>query len=271
MKLFDTHCHFDSTDPDAIRAILARAAAAGVEKLNAVGGGRAMNEGARVAASLQTGTPAVVTAFGYDMDGVDVGQDDPPADSVETALADFSQQVDALAPAAIGEIGLDYHYFAPPTRERQMRLFAAQLDAARVRNLPVVVHTREAFDDTLGLLKEIPSKGIIHCFTGRVEEARAFLDLGFFISFSGIVTFKAAENVREAARFVPLDRILIETDAPFLAPVPMRGKVNEPAFIRHTCEALAKERGLSADSFADATFANAERALELGRRSPVSR
>ena len=265
MKLFDTHCHFDSSDPDAIRAILARAKEAGVEKLMAVGGGRAMNDGAQKAFALQgEGLPTVVTSFGYDMDGVDVGQDDAPAESVDDALKDVEEKVGSLPLAAVGEIGLDYHYFGPETRDEQMRLFAAQLDAARVRNLPVVVHTREAFSDTLALLKEIPSKGIIHCFTGRVEEARAFLDLGFYISFSGIVTFKAAENVREAARFVPLDRILIETDAPFLAPVPLRGKVNEPAFIRHTCAFLAQERHLPADSFAELTYLNAEHALSLG-------
>ncbi len=264
MRLFDTHCHFDSSDPDAIRAALVRAKEAGVKKLMAVGGGRTANDGAQMAFALPgEGLPAVVTSFGYDMDGVDVGQEDAPRESVDDALKDFSEKADTLPLAAIGEIGLDYHYFGPDTRDRQIRLFAAQLEAASSRRLPVVVHTREAFDDTLSLLKEIPSKGIIHCFTGRVDEAHAFLDLGFYISFSGIVTFKGAENVREAARAVPLDRILVETDAPFLAPVPMRGKTNEPAFVRYTCEALARLRGLSGEAFADLAFSNAERALGL--------
>ena len=115
--------------------------------------------------------------------------------------------------------------------------------------------------DTVALLKEIPSRGIIHCYTGTPEYAKRFLDLGFFISFSGIVTFKPADNVRASARVVPDDRILIETDSPFLAPVPLRGQTNEPAFIVHTCEFLAKLRGVSADDFAELTFENAERIL----------
>ena len=164
------------------------------------------------------------------------------------------------SPAAIGEIGLDYHY-SPETRAAQMKLFAAQLDEARARDLPVVIHTREAAADTIALLKEIPSRGIVHCFTGAPEEAKAYLDLGLYVSFSGIVTFKMAENVRASALVVPDDRILIETDAPFLAPVPLRGNPNEPAFVKHTCEFLAKLRRADPESFAELTFANAERVL----------
>ena len=268
MRLFDTHCHFDAQDPAAIAEILARARAAGVEKLMAVGGSREMNEAANVAYGVQHGEngvgearsdlPTVVTAFGFDMDGVDW---DKPAVSIDSIIRSFDYSI--ISPAALGEIGLDYHYYGPETRAAQMKLFAAQLEEARRRDLPVVVHTREAAADTLALLKEIPSRGIIHCCTGTPDEARAYLDLGFFISFSGIVTFKAADNVRVSARYVPDDRILIETDAPFLAPVPMRGRPNEPAFIRHTCEFLANLRGVPADDFADLTFANAERALSF--------
>ena len=269
MRLFDTHCHFDAKDQAETAAILSRARAAGVEKLLAVGGSREMNEGAVCAAQcaaqtsgMGSGEPGVtvLTAFGYDMDGVDLS--DSSADSVDSIIRSFdSSIVSSSSPAAIGEIGLDYHYYGPETRERQMRLFAAQLEEARRRGLPVVVHTREAADDTLAMLKEIPSRGIIHCFTGTVDEARAYLDLGFYVSISGIVTFKSADNVRAAARYVPDDRVLVETDAPFLAPVPMRGKPNEPGFVRHTCEFVAKLRGLSPDAFAEMTFANAETAL----------
>jgi TatD DNase family protein len=161
---------------------------------------------------------------------------------------------------AIGEIGLDY-YYSPETRQQQMELFASQLEEAKRRDLPVIIHTREAFEDTLALLKEIPSRGVIHCFTGTPEEAEAYLDLGFYISISGIVTFRAADNVRKSALVVPPERILIETDAPFLAPVPMRGKANEPAFIVHTCEFLAKLRGMDVEEFAALTYANGERAF----------
>ena len=251
MKLFDTHCHFERAVPSVIAAVLSRAKAAGVEKVMAVGGSPALNESAALAVEVAAETlavPAVVCAVGLDRD---------------QAGKPFRRVADAEEPAGLaawGEIGLDYHY-SPETRDAQMKLFGEQLEEARRRGLPVVIHTREADDDTLGLLREIPSRGIIHCYTGTPAAARLFLDLGFYISFSGIVTFHAADNVREAALVVPDDRILIETDAPFLAPVPMRGNANEPAFVRHTCEFLAKLRGMPADDFAELTFANAERIL----------
>ena len=263
MRLFDTHCHFESQDAAEIAAILARAKAAGVEKLVAVGGSDALNRAAEVAARVSAqrtenseqrtdaegSLPSVLTAIGYDREQVEKFHNC----SLFTVHCSLRQ-----SPSAIGEIGLDYHY-SPETRAAQMTLFAAQLEEARKRDLPVVIHTREAADDTIGLLKDIPSRGVIHCFTGDPREARAYLDLGFFVSISGIVTFKAAENVRETARCIPDDRIVIETDSPFLAPVPMRGKPNEPSFLRHTCEFLAKLRGLSPTDFAALTFANAER------------
>lgn len=265
MRLFDTHCHFETTDPASVAAILARARAAGVEKLMAVGGSDALNGAAQVAQREgERGTasgdgadgprlPAVLAALGFDREQIDCADSAP--DSISRLFDDS-----VISPAAIGEIGLDYHY-SPETRAAQVRLFAAQLETARARDLPVVIHTREAASDTVGLLKEIPSRGIIHCFTGTPDEARAYLDLGFYVSISGIVTFKAADNVRLSARFVPDDRILIETDAPFLAPVPLRGQVNEPAFLRHTCAFLAALRGQTDEAFAALTFANAEAAL----------
>ena len=240
MKLYDTHCHFEAEDASVIAAIVERARAAGVERMMAVGGSVALNRAAMVAQGLGTRM-----ALGYDRD--QIAAERPPI--VEDAPL-----------AAWGEIGLDYHY-SPETREAQLKLFAEQLEEARRRGLPVVIHTREADDDTLALLREIPSRGIIHCYTGTPEYAKRFLDLGFFISISGIVTFKPADNVRASARVIPDDRILIETDSPFLAPVPLRGQPNEPAFIVHTCEFLAKLRGVSADAFAELTFANAERIL----------
>lgn len=252
MRLYDTHCHFERADPTEIALILERAKAVGVEKLMAVGGSSSLNESAALAVEVAAESvvaPQVVCAVGLDRD--QVGKTCAP-------------QTPSLKPQtslrAWGEIGLDYHY-SPETREQQLALFAEQLEEARRRDLPVVIHTREADDDTVALLREIPSRGIIHCYTGTVEFAKRFLDLGFYISISGIVTFKPAENVREVARILPDDRFLIETDSPFLAPVPMRGNPNEPAFIRQTCEFLANLRGVSADAFADLTFANAESVL----------
>jgi len=251
MKLFDTHCHFEKADVVTIRATLARAKAAGVDALMAVGGSAALNEAACLAQRVASDgplLPRVTRALGFDRD--QVGR---PVD-----FAAVLSQADG--PVALGEIGLDYHY-APETRMQQMKLFADQLELAHARDLPVVIHTREADDDTLALLREIPSRGIIHCYTGTPGAARRFLDLGFYISISGIVTFRAAENVRASARMIPDDRILIETDSPFLAPVPLRGQPNEPAFIAHTCAFLAEMRGMAADDFALLTFANAERVL----------
>ena len=265
MRLYDTHCHFERAVPTEIAAILSRAKAAGVEKLMAVGGSPALNESAALAVEVANEAlvaPKVVCAVGFDREqiGKDRGSGVSPLQSKEELF--FSKSGgDAASPlCAWGEIGLDYHY-SPETREAQLKLFAQQLEEARTRDLPVVIHTREADDDTLALLREIPSRGIIHCYTGTPEYAKRFLDLGFYISISGIVTFKPADNVRASALVIPDDRILIETDSPFLAPVPMRGQPNEPAFIVHTCEYLAKLRGVSADDFAELTFANAERVL----------
>ena len=270
MRLFDTHCHFERAEPTEIAAILSRAKAAGVEKLMAVGGSPKLNESAALAMEVAADmlvAPQVVCAVGLDREQVNKHRDTEtqrfsggPSDSNQSAGRLCDSVPLCLKQAALGEIGLDYHY-SPETRDAQLKLFASQLEEARARNLPVVIHTREADDDTVSLLREIPSRGIIHCYTGTVEFAKRFLDLGFYVSISGIVTFKPAENVREVARILPDDRILIETDSPFLAPVPLRGQTNEPAFIVHTCEFLAALRGVSADAFAELTFGNAERIL----------
>lgn len=259
MKLFDTHCHFETNDEKEIAAILKRAKAAGVEKILAVGGSRGLNASVQVAEGIskkeegrRADFPIVEVAVGFDRDQVDI---------IDSST--FNLQPSTIAAtnvAALGEIGLDYHY-SPKTREKQMKLFAVQLEEAKKRNLPVIIHTREAWEDTLGILKEIPSRGIIHSFTGTPEEAKSYLELGFYISFSGIVTFKKADNVRESVKVVPDDRILIETDSPFLAPIPMRGNTNEPAFMKHTCEFLAAFLGLDAEEFAELTFRNGERVL----------
>ena len=247
MRIFDSHCHFERADAAEIAAILARAKAAGVEAILAVGGSESLNASALLAARTASGNqelPRVSAACGLDRDQI--------GKAASTAVAPSIR--------ALGEIGLDYHY-SPETRKAQLDLFRSQLDLAAKASLPVVIHTREADDDTLGALREIPSRGIIHCFTGSPDFCRELLDLGFYVSISGIVTFRAADNVRESALVVPGDRLLVETDSPFLAPVPMRGKANEPAFIVHTVEFLAKLRGTDAETLADQTFRNAEAAL----------
>ena len=240
IELFDTHCHFEGS-ADEIASQIERARTAGVTRIMAVGGSEALNRGVEWAAAER---PNVLRAIGWDRD--QVGRELPALDYADVA--------------AVGEIGLDYYYGAD-SRAAQLELFGRQLELARTLDKPVVIHTREADEDTLGLLREIPSKGIIHCFTGSPSYCRQLLDLGFYISISGIVTFRAADNVRESARVVPDDRLLVETDSPFLAPVPMRGNPNEPAFIVHTAKFLAEQRKMTFGAFAELTFGNAMRAL----------
>ncbi|MBR0198040.1 MAG: TatD family hydrolase [Kiritimatiellae bacterium] len=244
-NLFDTHCHFDSQDENEIKAVLFRAFEAGLTNIMAVGGSPELNKSAEIAmriAKSYPDLPALRLAIGWDRD--------------QASRRDSLAPLDFSNASAVGEIGLDYYYEDSPRKDQQ-ELFASQLNIAREKNLPVVIHTRQADEDTLSILKSIPSRGIIHCFTGSKDFCRALLDLGFMISYSGIVTFRLADNVRETALYVPDDRILIETDSPYLAPVPNRGKKNEPAFILHTAKFLADLRKTPLEDFIALTTQNA--------------
>ena len=252
MDIYDTHAHF-SEDREKTASTLARARAAGVARLMAVGGSPELNRAALLAQTLAP--DATRLALGADRDQAgDASANDATMEAVRALHS-------AHACAAVGEIGLDFHY-SPETARAQCDLFARQLALADELSLPVVIHTREADDATLGVLDEVPwradaPRGVIHCFTGSPAFARQLLDRNFLISISGIVTFRAADNVRESARVVPLDRLLVETDSPFLAPVPMRGNENESAFIVHTVKFLADLLSVPADELAARTFANA--------------
>ena len=161
---------------------------------------------------------------------------------------------------AVGETGLDYHY-APETREQQLPSFARQIAIANVVKKPLIIPAREAKDDTLAIMRSENARdcgGVIHCFTDTVDMARQCLDLGFYISFTGISTFKASDNVREVVKYVPLDRMMVETDCPYLAPIPVRGVENEPAFVRYTLKFLADFKGISEEQFAQITSKNFE-------------
>ncbi len=254
MSLTDSHCHLDDPRFDADReAVLERALQAGVTRLLAIGTGDGppdLEAGVRLAERY----PFVLASAGVH-----------PHDAAKVLPATFDQLA-ALARhpkvAAIGEIGLDYHYnFAPP--ERQREVFAEQLRLAAAAGKPVIIHTREAWDDTMALLERYVRPGgpggIFHCFSGGAEQARQALGLGFHLSFAGVVTFPKAEGVREAARLTPLDRLLIETDAPYLAPVPHRGRRNEPAFLLETARRLAALRGEPLELLVQATTRNFER------------
>lgn len=159
---------------------------------------------------------------------------------------------------AVGECGLDYHY-APDSRALQLETFARQIDLAVSLKKPLMVHAREAATDTLQLLRSENARdcgGVIHCFTDSVEMARACLDLGFYISFTGIATFRGSDNVREVVRYVPLDRMMVETDCPYLAPIPVRGVENEPAFVRYVLQFIANFKGVSERALAEITSRN---------------
>lgn len=254
MNLFDTHAHFTGSE-DEISQLLRRAREAGVTRVLAVGGSDELNKGVDDAFNLTVADaslyPKVYKAIGFDRDQIDC---DP-------------SKLDFTGASAVGEIGLDY-YYSLDTREAQLSLMGRELELSRALNLPVIIHTREADDDTLGILREIPSRGIIHSFTGNPTFCKKLLDLGYYISLSGIVTFRAADNVRETAKVIPLDRILIETDTPYLAPVPKRGQLNEPAFVMHTAKFLAELLGVDLMEFISITTANA---LEILASSELSR
>ncbi len=246
MRLFDTHAHF--TDNSDVDGLLGRAAEAGVVRVLAVGGSRELNRNA-------LRTPCRV-ALGWDRDQTDVRDDDFAV--LGRLVADNAARV-----VAIGEIGLDFHY-SPESAAAQKELFARELALADRLRLPVVIHTREADEATLEVIDSVPwshgsqLRGVIHSYTGGPDFAGRLLDRGFCISFSGIVTFRSADLVRESARFVPDDRILVETDTPFLAPVPLRGHQCEPAYVVHTAKCIAVERKTDIETFAELTFANSE-------------
>ena len=189
--------------------------------------------------------------------------DEPSVDTL-AALAEHPKIV------AIGETGLDY-YRTSCDVDRQRERFARHIRAARCVQKPLIVHTRSASGETIELMKSEEAGGaggVMHCFGEDWDTAKAALDEGFYISFSGIVTFKNAQTLRDVAKKVPLDRILVETDAPYLAPVPFRGKTNEPAYVKHTAECLAEIRQMDLDSFADLTTENFFRLFDSAKRAP---
>jgi len=253
VKLVDSHCHLDDKQFDPDRAeVIERAREAGVERMMTIGTGNGPPD---LEAALRL---ARKHSFIYATVGVH------PHDAAKATPETFAA-MEALAAEtkvlALGEIGLDYHYDFSP-RDVQRQVFVEQLELAGRAGKPIVIHTREAWDDTLSLLREHWSGGgIMHCFSGGPAEARQALDLGFYLSFGGVLTFPKADALREAARLAPEDRLLIETDAPYLAPVPKRGKRNEPAFMVETARRLAEVRGVAPEHIAEVTTANFERLL----------
>lgn len=257
MMLVDSHCHLDRLDLSAydgsLDAALDAARARGVGRFLCIG----VSAGNAAAVRQLADTYAdVYCSVGVHPLDLQAGQ----APALDWLLAELNHP----RVVAIGETGLDYHYQSE-SAPLQQDSFRLHLEAARQTGKPVVVHTREARADTLALLREadLSQAGVLHCFTEDWAMARAALDLGYYISLSGIVTFRNAEALREVARQVPADRLLVETDAPYLAPVPHRGRPNLPEYVRDVAEYLAVLRGVDVETLAEQTTANFARLFPL--------
>lgn len=257
----DSHAHIDGPEFNADREqVLDRARLAGVGLILNVGTGDPHSEAFDQAVQLGETNDAVYTAIGTHPH--DARHYDDVAEEKTKRLISQSSKV-----VAWGEIGLDFHYNNSP-RDNQTSAFTRQLSCAAELNLPVIIHTREAEAETIEILKRdyghASRRGVFHCFSGTLELAKAALEIGFFISFSGILTFKKADELRAIAKYVPLDRLLVETDCPFLAPVPFRGKRNEPAFVVEVARVLASVRGVDVEDIECATTENFMDLFKLG-------
>ena len=272
MNLFDTHAHFSRLEGEySLEAQFKRARESGVTRIVAVGGDCELNKAAVDAARFAP--DMVQISLGMDRDNVEKLSNltaiNDAVDRIRSSIIQLTKS--GIKTCAIGEIGLDYHYSAETAKE-QVALFNAQLDLATELELPVIIHSREADDDTLEALtkhaeswKGTPDRiGVLHCFTRSTEFAEKLLKLGYHISFSGIVTFLNADPLREVAKSIPDDRILIETDSPYLAPAPMRGNRNEPAFVKHVATRLAELRGVTDTELANQTFDNGSYLFNFG-------
>ena len=250
MAWFDNHCHLDDERlVDGADAALTRARAAGVGGFITIG------------TDAERSAIAIAIAGAHDDVWATVGLHPHDAKNGVTTIVDL---LDAPKVVAVGECGLDFHYDKSPRPEQRVA-FAEQIALAHARDLTLVIHTREAWDDTFSILaaEGVPARTVFHCFTGGPDEARRCLDLDAYLSFSGIVTFKAADDVRAAAALCPLDRLLVETDSPYLTPVPHRGRPNEPAFVALVGAAVAATKGVDPSEIEECAFVNARVAFRL--------
>jgi TatD DNase family protein len=245
MKVVDTHCHLERREGVDVPAILERARAAGLVHAVVIGQFQGPGDFGH-ALEVASEFPGFLTPT--------VGLH--PHEAARASDADLDQLRALCARpevAAVGEAGLDYHYDHSP-REVQQQLFRMQCELARALGKPLVVHVRDAHGDCLDILRETGIRhGVIHCFTGDTAAARGYLDLGFHLSLSGVVTYKKTEPLQDAVRFAPLDRLMVETDSPYLAPVPYRGKKNEPAFVVETLKKVAELKGVDVEEAGEST------------------
>ena len=259
--LVDSHCHLDFPEFDEDRDdVVSRAKAAGIGYMVTICTHITKFEGVHTVAGAYNNISCTVGVHPHN-----AGEEGELA-SVEL-LTEHAQKPKVIG---IGETGLDYFYEHSP-RDAQQSSFRAHIEASRYTRLPIIVHTREADDDTISILrdeyKKGPFPGLIHCFSAGPELAEAVLEMGFYISISGIVTFKSAKSLRDTVECVPLDRILVETDAPYLAPIPMRGRRNEPAFTAYTAGVIAELKGVTANELAIASSDNFFRLFSKADRS----
>lgn len=245
--IIDTHAHLEMIE--GVSQVIQRARDAGLEKIVAVSSDI---ESSKRTVEIASDSPMVFAAVGI--------HPHEASGATDESLMEIERLAKGQKVVGIGETGLDYHYMHSP-REVQKDSFRKQIDIAKRLNLPLIVHVREAHEDTIQIIREENAwevMGIIHCFTGNYEWAKRYIDEGFYISFSGIITFKNAEEIRDAARRIPIERMLIETDSPYLAPAPFRGRKNEPAYIKHVVEKIAEIRGVSAEKIEEETTNNAK-------------
>jgi len=252
--LFDTHAHMDSRSFNEDREAL-------LQSLPEQGIGLLMNPGC----SLESSKKAVQLSREYDYIYAAVGSHPDAADEVNDAVLNEYRMLCKLNPKvkAIGEIGLDYHYEDIP-RDLQKKAFLAQLELARELDLPVIVHEREAHEDGMAIIKQFPQvAGVFHCFSGSAQMAQELVKLGWYIGFTGVLTFKNARRAIEAAEVIPLERIVLETDCPYMSPEPFRGRRNDPGKIYRMAEKIAEIRGISAEEAARITFENGKRLYRI--------
>jgi TatD DNase family protein len=248
--LIDSHAHIQGKEyAGELEAVIDRARDAGVEKIVVVGG----------AGDMSSNTEAIALAASYSDIYATVGMHPHDAKDVgEVEIGKLKELTAQSKVVAVGETGLDYYYSHSP-HDVQRRVFTQFIHMARETGLPLVAHERDAAKDAAELLRREGAgklRGVIHCFTGDYEAATKYLDLGFYLSFTGIITFKNAQPLRDVVRKVPLERMLVETDSPYLTPVPHRGKRNEPAFVRFVAETIAKLKGVSLETVAAVTSDN---------------
>jgi len=248
VRWIDDHCHLPADPGEAIQ-LVEDARDAGVERLITVGTELTDSRAAITVARMHDGVWATAGVHPHEAkDGID-------------GLAEL---LDAPEVVAVGECGLDYHYDHSP-RDVQRAVFAAQIRLSHEHDLPLVIHTRQAWDDTFAILEaeDVPARTVFHCFSGGIPEAERSLEAGAWLSFAGVVTFPSAGDIRQAVERCPLDRLLVETDSPYLAPVPHRGRPNRPALVAVVGAAVAEIKGLTPETVAQSTWNNAESVFQL--------